>query len=450
MRPWSTTFPARLSATLALLAACGPVVPVDADETDETDADGTDGTDDTDDTDVDDTFDTAETDGTDETDVETDTAETDGTDETDVETDTDDTGFDTALTPQEVAMLATCATSATWTPSRPPFPGAPRTTLVRAEACVLVGEADPCPDVAQPLPWPDPPGTPGNFCTTQLTVCITGFAGRLEDTPDTGFFPDTDTGLPVDRGDRCCYFYVGETPDYICGRPFVQEGVARVAGVSGTIGWGGPVEGAPGLPRKVRAALAHRWTDDARAEHASVGAFAQLALQLLALGAPAELLDEVSRAMADEVRHARVAFALASRFTGTAVGPGPLATGAVSVPSLVELAVATAVEGGVGESLAAGFAAARLARCTDAEVRAALEAIVEDEARHAALAWRVVDWAVAQGGAAVADAVAVAVRDAVTRAHLQALPIEPEAPSLGLPGMAALARARSAVLATLA
>ena len=46
---------------------------------------------------------------------------------------------------------------------------------------------------------------------------------------------------------------------------------------------------------------------------------------MLALAAPADFLEACTRAQADEIRHARQCFALATRYGGTAVSPGPLA-----------------------------------------------------------------------------------------------------------------------------
>lgn len=89
-------------------------------------------------------------------------------------------------------------------------------------------------------------------------------------------------------------------------------------------------------------------------EHASVAAFARFTLELLALGAPASLVDAASSAMADEVRHARSCFGLATYYSGAVVGPGPLPVGGaltdVELLHTVELAV---LEGCIGETSAA-------------------------------------------------------------------------------------------------
>jgi hypothetical protein len=159
-----------------------------------------------------------------------------------------------------------------------------------------------------------------------------------------------------------------------------------------------------------RALLAAAWTRDGLFEHASVASFARFALELMALGAPPDLVADAHRAALDEVAHAKLCFSLASRFSGEGVGAGPL-EGAENLTvraDLVELAVATFEEGCVGETLAAVVAAEQCDRARDDEVKTALAVIAEDEARHAELAWQTVAWAIAVGGDEVRRAVAQA------------------------------------------
>jgi hypothetical protein len=78
------------------------------------------------------------------------------------------------------------------------------------------------------------------------------------------------------------------------------------------------------LDPDTRAALACEWLDDARLEHASVASFARFVLELLALGAPAELVHFAQRALGDEIDHARRCFSLASRYAQEPLGPAAL------------------------------------------------------------------------------------------------------------------------------
>ena len=150
------------------------------------------------------------------------------------------------------------------------------------------------------------------------------------------------------------------------------------------------------------------------AEHASVAAFARFALELLALGAPAELVDACTRAMADEIRHARDCFALASRYAGASVGPGPLAMDGVLTGSVDLVAVARSViaEACVGETLAAVSAAVAAEVAHDPEVRRILAGIVLDELRHAELGWRFIRWALDHASVVERRAIVLALGDA--------------------------------------
>jgi len=127
-------------------------------------------------------------------------------------------------------------------------------------------------------------------------------------------------------------------------------------------------------------------------EHASIAAFARFTLELLALGAPADLIELSNQAVVDETRHARLAFGLASTFAGRALAPGALCMdGALASTGRPEdLLRTTFREGCVGETRAALEVARAAAGCAEPELRRTLEGIAEDEGRHAELAWRVV------------------------------------------------------------
>src|SRR5262249_8650748 len=156
----------------------------------------------------------------------------------------------------------------------------------------------------------------------------------------------------------------------------------------------------------------------------------RFALELLAAGAPASLVEAAHRAALDEVRHARLCLGLASAYAGAPLGPAPFPfDGRVEGSADPADNSAPAARGGrggealtegcVGETLAAALAMEQLGRAEDPAVRAALAIIAEDEARHAELAWRAVAWAVRAGGervrAAVAQALAEEVRVAAAR-----------------------------------
>lgn len=98
----------------------------------------------------------------------------------------------------------------------------------------------------------------------------------------------------------CCYTVDVHDPDpngnCVVGRPYAEGGMLLVAatGEDGTEG-----------------ARAAAWLRAGAGEHASVAAFARLSLQLMAHGAPMELLLAVHEAAADEVRHAALCWEMA-------------------------------------------------------------------------------------------------------------------------------------------
>ncbi len=192
----------------------------------------------------------------------------------------------------------------------------------------------------------------------------------------------------------------------VCGRPFLVHAAARVATSAARGDWLEP-DIAPrldGLSPERRAELARHWTRVGLMEHASVAAFARFALELLSLGAPPGLVERTHAALADETRHARFAFALASAYAERSIGPGALDMTAVlddaSPRAVFERLVR---EGCIGETVAALEAAEAREHATDPAVRAVLETIARDETRHAELAWRTLSWALGSatlGGAA--------------------------------------------------
>lgn len=218
-----------------------------------------------------------------------------------------------------------------------------------------------------------------------------------------------DCGPFVTASGQCCFEIT--TEELFCavpGRPYSHAGEVRLAELGDGGGWLAPIDtiDAASLSASERTRLADKWANDGLAEHASVASFARFALQLMAVGAPSDLVALAQRAALDEVEHARLAFAVASAYAGRQVGPGPfpVAEGGMAV-TLAELAAATAAEGCINETLSTLRAHAELANTTDPAVRAVLTRIVADETRHAELAWRTVAWAIRTGGADVRRAV---------------------------------------------
>jgi hypothetical protein len=171
----------------------------------------------------------------------------------------------------------------------------------------------------------------------------------------------------------------------------------------------------------VRELVAAGWARAAQAEHASIASFARFTLQLLAVGAPPDLVRDAQRAGLDEIEHAERAFAIASVYGGHSLGPGKLAVdsnliGPVDLESVIE---STVIEGCIGETLAAAEAEVARDAAVPAAVQDALRRVAADETAHAALAFRFVSWAVGAGGPSAREAARSAFARGAERAAIE-------------------------------
>lgn len=230
--------------------------------------------------------------------------------------------------------------------------------------------------------------------------------------------------------------------DFDCGgcygRPYIAEDRVRVASITDTDAWLAAID-VPSLGEldaAQRAALAEFWTTAALSEHSSVAGFHRFALDLLAHGAPPELVMRAQRAAIEELEHARACFGLASAYAGRAIGPGPMPLGSTApvASTLAELAVWTVHEGCVGETVAAWLASEIHEHAQDPAVREVMAKIAREEAEHAELAWATLRWAMAAGGEEV--------RRAIVDAFASARVTPPRHGSAPLPGHGLLADAR--------
>ena len=211
---------------------------------------------------------------------------------------------------------------------------------------------------------------------------------------------------PFFRGGQCC-FDVCQGMAAPCGRPFVVQGHARVAGVVARTDWTACPIGLDDGGR-LRSLAARAWRDDAAQEHASIASFARLSLELLAHGAPPTLVAAAHQAALDEVDHARVCFAIATELSGAVLlGPAPLSLAGLSFDGdLASLAIRAAIEGCVGETIAALALSRAAASCNSPALAARLSKMADDELAHAALAWQCVAWGWGRIGAEERAAVA--------------------------------------------
>lgn len=154
--------------------------------------------------------------------------------------------------------------------------------------------------------------------------------------------------------------------------------------------------------------VAESWLRHGQEEHASIASFARFSLELLRFGAPPHLLLSTQAAAAEEVRHAQRSFGLAVQFGAgldvqsaqqVSVGEFPLDTANIEISESLEALVKRSLqEGCFGESAAVTrLALARRIVNEDSPAKAVIEELLADEARHAALAWATVRWAVRKG-----------------------------------------------------
>jgi hypothetical protein len=225
---------------------------------------------------------------------------------------------------------------------------------------------------------------------------------------DSGVNPDDDDSLRIEQpkqdGESCCY--ATSLSQGVTGRPVRVDDEIVVASLRRDAARSSDTD----VPRAVVA----YWEHVARLEHASVASFALLSLDLIAHGAPMDLVADSQRASLDEVRHAEAMFAHASRLGCARVGPGDMATLAACrlSPDVGALVAATVRDGCVNETFASFEAAEQAALCDDAQIARDLAAIAVDEAGHAALAWRIVAWAL-RAGKTTPDHVARCLRSSI-------------------------------------
>ena len=337
----------------------------------------------------------------------------------------DDAGSVTATTTTTTTTTATATTTTTTATAT-----APTTAIATTTATPPTFHMPTCPNGKFCAPEPAKISSKDAGASAPYAKCeaTTTFPG---DSPDSGYRMYRVVSFDKDGTDAaratdpkaCCYSWYTPCPG---GRALrsAERDVAIVAPTATRGDWCAAIDALDvvGLSPETRAALAMHWAREAAFEHASVASFARATLDLMAVGAPPELLAEVQAAALDEIEHARITFALARAYGGADVGPGKLpaiALASTHTRTLAEVARDTFIDACEGESIAALAVHEAARRAEDPTVRALLSRIADDEDRHAALAWKTVAWALRAGGADVRDALeraASELRDTGTRA----------------------------------
>merc|ERR1712136_544622 len=141
--------------------------------------------------------------------------------------------------------------------------------------------------------------------------------------------------------------------------------------------------------------IALTFSNQGEGEHASVASFARHTLQLMSMGAPANLLIGSQQAALDEIRHAKMCYGIAKSFLGAKIQPNTLnIDGSVKTMRKSEIIQSVITEGCIGETVAAVRAQLSSHYAKEQKVKDILEEIAADETNHSQLAWNTVQWAI--------------------------------------------------------
>ena len=215
--------------------------------------------------------------------------------------------------------------------------------------------------------------------------------------------------LPLDKGDSCCYktryqALPTREPNCIPGRPYMQEGKTVVARLEAKKGdWQHeelPISFGSTEERRIAGQFYLRM---GLGEHASVASFNRFSLELMSLGAPAHLIQKAQEAALDEIRHAKRAFSIARSLLNKEDQPQQMSIDVHLAPNYLELAKVVLEEAAIQETLSVLLAAEQLRVAQCPVIVEYLREVVEDESRHAELAFETLRWCIEKGGSEVRE-----------------------------------------------
>jgi len=206
-----------------------------------------------------------------------------------------------------------------------------------------------------------------------------------------------------------------------------------------------PLEPGGGSDEPPRSACQH-YERAAAHEAAAVRAFRQLAFDLDELDAPTSLIADARLAARDEANHARWSLAVARSFDPRArLRLDDRSRAARRKVTAFELALENAGAGCVGELFGTWLQVFQARAATQSLVSATAQRIAQDEARHAALAFRLFDWLDQRLGVREREQVRRAMLAEAQRFASTSLLPDGLALQLGLPDAAQMARASFAL-----
>lgn len=146
------------------------------------------------------------------------------------------------------------------------------------------------------------------------------------------------------------------------------------------------------LSPEARAIVGRDWLSRMKSEHLAVSAFSTIACELAEVGCEPIVLEMITRAAVDEVRHTDVCKRLAEGFLGREAVPQRL-KGVPKIPrhehsSTTDRALLHVVEMCCfNETFTGIYLGEMLERTTDVAARAAIESLLEDEVDHGRVGW---------------------------------------------------------------
>ena len=234
------------------------------------------------------------------------------------------------------------------------------------------------------------------FCQDKADILINTFSNQtLEFTlTKTSYFDDELTIGELN--------FVRE-PEVVAGRPLRKKQDLIVSEHIETEEWSYTFE--PALIKEIKTmpnkqAFSEKWLDAAAAEHSSVASFSNLTLQLMELGAPPHLLQTITGAQQDEIKHAKMAYTLAGIAANQDYGPSKLDVNDTRTPATFDSVLKETIRDAcIGEAAAAKDL---MQQANEAENAAylhyanVLREMASDEERHAQLGHAIVGWIIAQ------------------------------------------------------
>jgi hypothetical protein len=172
------------------------------------------------------------------------------------------------------------------------------------------------------------------------------------------------------------------------------------------IPWDAPI--VPALDAEGSKRVGEAWRSRMEQEHLAVGAFSRLALDLAEVGCDSVVLALVTRAAADEVRHADLCRRVAVRHLGEDAVPARLRglAGFASRPGLAsadDVLLRVVEMCCLSETFTGAYFTEMIERTGHPMARAAVESLLEDEIDHGRVGWAYLAQVKRDGGGAALD-----------------------------------------------